>query len=122
MFHISQQLKPFHLTTTTGDNDLPDIFREVTEVAASWRNIGIQLGIPDSQLGTIQLQGNNPLDCLRQTLATWLRRNYNVDRFGKPTWVKLVKAVDDPAGGGNHDLAMKIAMKHGGICSYVRLR
>ena len=102
-------------STSTDEDDLPGTIRELTDVAASWRNIGIQLGIPDSQLETIQLQGDKPLDCLRQTLATWLRRNYNVGRFGEPTWIRLVEAVSHSAGGGNPSLAMEIARRHAGI-------
>ena len=103
--------------TATGEDDLCDTIRELSDIAASWRNIGIFLGVRDSRLEAIQ--GNNPLDCLRQTLATWLRRNYNVKRFGEPTWVKLVEAVNDSAGGGNSSLAMEIARRHGGMCSYI---
>ena len=40
-------------------------------------------------------------------------------RFGEPTWVKLVEAVNDSAGGGNPSLAMKIAKRHKGMCSYI---
>ena len=38
-----------------------------------------------------------------------------VKRFGNPTWRKLVKAVDDPVGGNNHALALKIAAEHPGM-------
>ena len=103
------------LYTVTDDDDLPDTIKELTDVIAYWRNIGIHLGIRDSQLEVIQLQGHNPLDCMRQMLSTWLRRSYNVERFGEPTWMKLVEAVGHSAGGGNPHLAMKIAKRHGGI-------
>ena len=105
----------FHPLTATGEDDLPDTIRELADVAASWRNIGIFLRVRDSWLKAIQ--GDKPLDCLRQMLAIWLQKNYNVKRFGEPTWVKLVEAVNDSAGGGNPSLAMKIARRHGGICS-----
>ena len=39
-------------------------------------------------------------------------RNYNVDRFGPPTWRKLVEIVEDPAAGNNKALADEIARKH----------
>ena len=39
-------------------------------------------------------------------------------RFGEPTWVKLVEAVNDSAGGGNPSLAMEIARRHGGMYMY----
>lgn len=100
--------------TTTGEDDLADSIRELTDVAAKWRNIGIQLGIRDSQLEA--MQGDSPLDCLRQMLSTWLRKNYNVKQFGEPTWAKLVEVIDHSAGGGNPSLAMEIAKKHGGTC------
>ena len=35
-----------------------------------------------------------------------------VERFGKPTWRRLVEAVQDPAGGNNLALAQKIAQDH----------
>jgi len=38
-----------------------------------------------------------------------------VERFGKPTWRRLVKAVEDPAGGNNCALAQKIAAEHPGM-------
>ena len=34
-------------------------------------------------------------------LAIWLRRNYNVKRFGELTWTKLVNTVKHMAGGRN---------------------
>ena len=102
------------MSITTGEDDLSDIIRELTDVVAGWRNIGTLLGIRDGQLQTIQLQANSPLGCLREMLVTWLRRNYDVKRFGEPTWVKLVEVVNDPTGGGNPFLATEIARKHGG--------
>ena len=42
----------------------------------------------------------------------WLKRNYNVERFGEPTWQWLVKVVGDPAGGADKALARHIATRH----------
>ena len=107
--------KKVYFSTATGEDDLRDAVRELTDVAASWRNIGTQLGIPDSRLEAIQ--GDKPLDTLRQMLATWLQKNYTVKRFGEPTWMKLVEVVSHSAGGGNPSLAMEIARRHKGTCS-----
>ena len=104
-----------NLSTATGEDDLPETIRELSDIAASWRNIGTQLGIRHNRLEAIQ--GEKPLDCLRQMLATWLQKNYNVKRFEKPTWAKLVEAVGHSAGGGNPSLAMEIARRHKGTCS-----
>ena len=104
-----------YLSTSTGEDDLADTITELNDVAAKWRSIGVLLGIRDNQLEAIQLQGDSPLDCLRQMLASWLRKNYSVERFGDPTWAKLVEAINHSAGGGNPHLACTIARKHGGI-------
>ena len=42
-------------------------------------------------------------------LLSWLRHRYNVDRFGPPTWRKLVEAVDSQT---NPALAAAIAARH----------
>ena len=44
-----------------------------------------------------------------EVLLVWLRHRYNVEKYGLPTWRRLVQAVDSPAGGNNHALAMVIA-------------
>ena len=39
-----------------------------------------------------------------------------VERFGKPTWRRLVEAVEDHVGGNNSALAQTIAAEHPGVC------
>ena len=39
-------------------------------------------------------------------------KNYNVERFGEPTWQQLVEAVGHPAGGANMTLARNIVKRH----------
>ena len=51
-------------------------------------------------------------ECLSEMLTHWLKRNYNVQRFGEPSWQRLVEVVGDPAGGANPALASQIAEKH----------
>ena len=50
--------------------------------------------------------------CLSSMVTEWLKRNYNVKKFGEPTWQWLVEAVGDPAGGANTALARKIGRRH----------
>ena len=45
-------------------------------------------------------------------LNKWLKRNYNVKKFGEPTWQKLVEAVGHLAGGADPGLAREIARRH----------
>ena len=44
-----------------------------------------------------------------EMLQIFLKHRYNIEKYGPPTWRKLVEAVDSPAGGNNHSLAKKIA-------------
>ena len=53
-----------------------------------------------------------PDRCLSDVIENWLKRNYNTERFGPPTWRKLVEIVADPAAGNDRALAGKIARKH----------
>ena len=54
-------------------------------------------------------------------LTEWLKKNYNVKKFGEPTWQMLVKAVGNRAGGGNNALAEKIATSHKGGGMYINV-
>ena len=42
-----------------------------------------------------------------------------VERFGKPTWRRLVEAVEDHVGGNNRALAQAIAAEHPGVCVFL---
>ena len=50
---------------------------------------------------------------LSKVIDNWLvKKNYNVERFGEPCWKTLVEAVENPGGGNNRALAIKIAKRH----------
>ena len=84
-------------------------------MASSWKAIGIGLRIGFGRLKTIQEDNaGNSSACLSEMLTCWLLRNYNVERFGEPTWRAVVKVVADPAAGDNYALALNIAGKHSG--------
>ena len=84
---------------------------ELISCAANWRSIGIALQLKTGSLASIEA-GNSSNPCLALMVTEWLKRNYNVGKFGEPTWQMLVKAVGHPAGGANVVLAMKIARRH----------
>ena len=69
------------------------------------------LGLRPGDLVAIR-KGNDIDQAFTEIILTWLRQNYDVHKHGPPTWRNLVEAVDDPAGGNNHALAMSIADKH----------
>ena len=88
---------------------------ELLGVAAKWRGIGGGLRLRAAVLDTIQeANQGDPEKCLSQVVLEWLRKNYNTEKFGEPTWQWLVEVVATPAGGNNNDLAAKIASKHQG--------
>ena len=99
----------------TGQDDHFDILTEMMPVASSWKAIGNGLGIDPGRLNVIQESNpGKPKGCLPEMLTSWLNRNYNVERFGEPTWRAVVKVVAHPAAGDNCALALSIAGKHSG--------
>ena len=95
------------------DDDLFDVQSELITVAANWKSIGIALRLrPDLLERTETKYCSDPLKCLSDIVMEWLMRNYNVERFGEPTWQHLVEAVGHPAGGANMALARDIARRH----------
>ena len=94
-------------------DDLFDVQSELITVAANWKNIGIALRLrPDLLERTETRYCSDPLRCLSVIVKEWLIRNYNVERFGEPTWQRLVEAVGHPAGGANMALARDIARRY----------
>ena len=95
------------------EEDLFDIKKALISVAAKWEDIGIGLGIKQGMLDEIEkAHPGGPSECFGKVLITWLRRSYNVKRFGEPTWQKLLQIVSDPAAGNNPALALRIAKNH----------
>ena len=104
------------MTSITPHSDFDDLFdvqKELIPVSAKWRSIGIALRLKPNVLDGVETRySGDPLACLISTVTEWLNRNYNVKRFGEPTWQALVKAVGDPAGGANMALARDMTMRH----------
>ena len=98
-----------------GDDDHFDILAEMMPVAGNWKTVGRSLRIDSGHLNIIQeTNSGKPKECLSETLTCWLNRNYNVERFGEPTWRAVVRVVAHPAAGDNCALALSIAGKHSG--------
>ena len=102
------------------NDDYHNVLQELIPVAAKWMSIGSALRLKPDDLDKIDKQhSGDPTACMTSTVIVWLKRNYNVKKFGEPTWRWLVKAVDDVAGGANTALAREIAKRHtvGGMSS-----
>lgn len=62
-----------------GEDDLLIVRSAVASLAGRWKDLGISLGICLSDLDAIfSTNPQSPHDCLRETLALWLKQNYNV--------------------------------------------
>lgn len=97
----------------TDEADWKDVVVEVITINASYYSFGGALGLSPTELNTIKLAcGQNPKQGLNDVTLAWLHQKYNTEKYGPPTWRRLVEAVDDPAGGDNHALAKTIASRH----------
>ena len=106
----------FYTCTSLAHSDIDDLFdakKELNPVSAKWKSLGIALRLKPNILDGIKAENSgDPTACLTSTVTEWLNRNYNVKRFGEPTWRRLVEAVGDPAGGANMALARDMAGRH----------
>ena len=97
---------------TTDESDLPDVLKELLPLVDSWEPIGIGLRL---QLSTLDEVGKLTLGRrMERVIQSWLKREYNVEKFAKPTWRTLVEVVANRAAGNDPDLALEIARKHPG--------
>ena len=77
---------------------------------ANYNQFGIELGLPLSEMEAVRK--HEIPQAFMEVLTLWLKQVYDVEKYGCPTWRKLVEAVDHPAGGNNHSLAKTIAECH----------
>ena len=97
----------------SGLDALFDVKKALNTVSAKWMSIGIALRLDPNILDGIQTKNSgDPSACLSSVVTEWLKKNYNVQRFGELTWQWLVDVVGDPAGGGHMALARDIARRH----------
>ena len=88
------------------------MFDEVYDCRGKWRNLCLILGISCGDLSAIRKdQFGVTDDCLQEGLTCWLK-GYDTEKYGPPTWRRLVDAVANSAGGDDHALALDIAGKH----------
>ena len=89
------------------------MYREVVNIQSNYYQFGIELGLPLQEMDAVQKAFCQDIpQAFTEVLKIFLNHCYNIERYGPPTWRKLVKAVDSPAGGNKHALAKKIAKDH----------
>ena len=97
------------------EDHLTDIMEEVLDIKSVYFSLGRSLRLRNDDLDTIRKKYANNSDhkqILNDVLLLWLAKQYNVEKFGPPTWRMLVEAVNKKSGGDNHELAKQIALNH----------
>ena len=105
----------YMLIVPSAEEDIYDVINEISSLAGRWRNMCLALRLLPSDETTIASScRDNPDECLKAVLIKWLKKCYNTQKHGPPTWQKLVAAVANSTGGDNPALAKQISEKHQG--------
>lgn len=92
------------------------MYSEVTGISGRWSDMCLALRLPPSDRSEISnAYYEKSEECLQAVLVKWLKKGYNYQKFGSPTWRMLVEAVADPTGGNDSALAKFLAQKHLGM-------
>ena len=97
----------------SAEDDFHEVYEEVVSITAKYHKLGIGLRLKVGELEAICKSRGQDIDlAVTDVLLAWLRQQYDTAKYGHPTWRMLVRAVDSPAGGNNHALAMTISHNH----------
>ena len=91
----------------TAVENLMDIKRELGHYP-HWQALGLNLGLSPDFLELIMEEHHLTTDRLMAVLLEWLKRNYDVEKYGLPSWSALVNAVQPI----NSALALTIKNHH----------
>jgi hypothetical protein len=67
---------------------------ECRSLAAKWEQLSGYIGLSYNLIEDIK--GNHPSNnsaCWNEALKQWIQQNYETERFGKPSWRTLLKAI-----------------------------
>ena len=67
---------------------------ECRSLAAKWEQLSGYIGLSFDLIDSIK--GNHPSNnsgCWNEALKQWIKQNYETEKFGKPSWRTLLKAV-----------------------------
>ena len=94
------------------EDDLSKIIEEILPIVSKYYSLGRSLNLKIEELRKIRDKNPSESDALEDVLLLWLNQQYNVKKYGPPTWKMLVEAVNIKSGGDNRELAKQIASKH----------
>lgn len=81
------------LLSQTAVDDLRNVVRPLRDLVG-WINLGIELGLLQPTLESIQHEQHNRVaDCRREMLIMWLKQSDNVADVGHPSWQVLKTAL-----------------------------
>ena len=79
-------------------NDLPHLVQELSSAASKWRSIGIELGLKEVELKSIESNHpRQPLECLRDVIFKWLDDGWPPDVGTARRRATLIKALRSPS-------------------------
>ena len=99
------------MLNTIGEDDLTDVVDEFSDLASRCKNFGTALGIRAADIKKIEQDYRDSDTRLSEIILLCLMKQYNVDKFGPPSWKKFVKAAEK----FNRALAKRVAERHPGI-------
>ena len=89
------------------------ILDELKDVQAQCFRIGTRLKLMPSVLDVIRKEKLDHAESLERVIDNGLiKKNYDTEKFGLPSWRALVEAVAHPLGGDHKALATQIARRH----------
>ena len=98
----------YTLSSLTEEEHLPFLFRKIHSLAPHWQGFCSQLGV--TKLDLIKANGRAVDDCFVLGLEKWLSGD------APCTWKVLIKAIFQPAGGNNQNLARDVAASFNSKC------
>ena len=97
----------------TVEEDLLDMMTALVALFHKWKEIGTALGLRHYILEIIEAKcRTNVRLALQEVMVEFVRKNYNCDRFGEPSWQSLAKAIAHPVGAADLPVALEIASAH----------
>ena len=76
------------------EDDWNVVFEECSPLASKWQQLSAYLGLKLSIINRIKSDfPSDSLGCLSEALKEWIMMNYDTQRYGKPSWKTLLKAI-----------------------------
>ena len=103
------------LCHTAGSSDSFAIEAEVDDIADKWYRFGKALYLKPNKLNSFKATQKDPKDCLSDSLLEFLKKNYDWEKYGVPSWKLVVIALAHKSGGDDTALALHVANNHSTI-------